>query len=402
MGEHAEFSPSGLPRNRICPASVKYQKDREVTEDMAIGTVLHKLSEKSLVERGKYFPFEIGDELEADGFKVTITEELSEVIKYYFSAVVELEATYPDADMYVEQRVDLSAYGVEYSNVFGTADVILKEIFGTLIVIDLKTGVGHSVPADAEQLKMYAVMAAGDALLSYEKIITVVIQPRDKYGDKIKMAEHKPEDLDVWMREEVIPAIDDSRSENPTFQASEEGCRWCGFKGKCKAQAEFAMQIASKDFELVESIDQLFDEMYISSPDELSNDVVSKILDMTKFFEDWLKSVRSVALGRSLEGQDIPNYKIVESIKHKTWDPDKDIEHILRKELKLRKKDIFEEKLLSPNAILELVKKDEKLIKRITELIIKPQGYPTLAKLSDRRSVMETETFSAEEDFACV
>lgn len=399
MEHSVVFPPSTAFRGIICPASVHLQDDIEITEAMSEGSAIHNMSELHLKKNVTLKGY-LGNKVMFDGRTIKITQEMIDVAEFYCSEVKQIQSEYPDAEFLVEHRVDLGCYG--YPDVFGTADVVINDLFNVLIVMDLKTGKGKSVPADADQLKMYAVMAAGDMIDTYERIITIVIQPRDLAGEKVKVAEHDPLELKKWMEETVIPAIEDSKSENPTFQASEEGCQWCGYKGKCKAQADHALAIAVKDFELADSIDHVLEDIYVSSPNEISNEMISKILGLSNFFENWLSSVRGTAVERMLKGQEIPNYKLVESITKRRWNPDVDVEHILYKELKIRKKDLYEPKLKTPNQVIELVKYNPKIQKRVEELIIKPEGNPTLALNSDRRTKLEHQEFSAEQDFANV
>ena len=397
MTEHSIFPPSGLPRGIICPASVNLQGTTEPNRFMAEGTICHKISEFHLTQN---MPWEsvLGTKMESDGFKIEITEELVDLAKVYCDVCKNYAGKYPDAEFLVEHRVDMGFIGEDYEEIFGTADCIIRDLFNILVVIDLKSGKGNSVSADADQLKMYAVMAAGDLLETYEKVVTVVVQPRDPFGDTVKIAKHDPDDLLKWRDEILLPAIDASRSEDAAFVASKEGCRWCNYKGRCKAQAEHALSIATEDFG---SIGEMASPVMID-PRELDSDSMSTILGRLDFFENWLKSVREAALNRMVNGGEIPGFKLVESQTRRRWNPDVDVEHILRKEIKLRKMDIMCDKLKTPNQVLEAAKNDKLKTQRIKELIIKPEGGPVIVPVEDKRKSLEIKQFTFEDDFKLI
>lgn len=393
--EHSIFPPSGSERGIICPASVNLQGKTKPNIHMATGTVLHKIAEQA-IEYGTSLEIHLDTVLESDGFKVKLTKDLIEVASYYVSVVTQFMHENKDAEMHVERRVDLGAYGDKYKKIFGHADVILDSVFDKLVVIDLKTGKGKSVAADSPQLKMYAAMAAGDAIESYNEIVTVIVQPRDVHGEALKIESFKPEDLKHWIEDTVLPAIDDSQSDDPTFRASEEGCRWCNYSGQCKAQAEFVLSTMSEDY--ADCDDFEVDDMV--DPTLVSDEFLAKIYENTDMIKNWLESVKTVAIERMMIGCKIPGYKLVQSRTHRKWNNDLDLYHILRKELKIRKMDLYYEKMHTPTHMLEMFSDKENIVKRLNELIIKPEGQPTIAKESDKRQPLEISNLA--EDYADV
>lgn len=359
---------------------------------MATGTVNHWVSENNL-KHGIDIQACVGQLYTVDDFKIKFEQKYADLCEFYTEVVREFKEKNRNAKMFIEHRVSLDH--LNYPEVFGTADVVFSELFGSLIIIDLKSGKGKSVPGDAGQLKLYAIMAAGNMLPTFERIITVVVQPLDLDGEKVKIVEHKASDLKQWLDDEVIPAIESANSGNPLYKPSEEACRWCDYSGECKEQAEYAYAMVSKDFELIGDLNDI-NGIDIPPVLTLSNNVISQILDNEGLITKWLSSVKEVALERMMRGDDIPNYKVVNSITRRRFDPDIDVAHILYKELKLRKKDIYEQKLKSPIAILEMVEKKEDIKKRVEELIIRPPGHPKIAHVSDKRQPLKE---SVSEDF---
>ena len=391
--EHSNvFPPSGSERGIICPASVQRQGDTPTNLAMATGTAVHWISEYALRD-GSSLELYKDTVVEVDGYKIKITDELLDVATYYCDYVRDAMSKNPDAELKVESRVDLSYYGEEYADVFGHADSMLVELFGKLIVFDLKSGKGKSVDPESPQLRMYAAMAAGEMIETYEEIITVVIQPRDLFGDPVKTASHDPAELKRWIEDVVLPAIDDSRSEEPTFRASEEGCLWCNYKGQCRAHAQYVLTLATEDFADCED----FEPAQLRDPSAVSSGLLAKIYEHTSLIKNWLESVKQEAVERMLKGDKIPGYKVVRSRTNRRWNQDLDLHHILRKELKIRKMDLYHEKMNTPKQVLDMFEDKEHIRKRINELIIKPEGAPTIAKDTDRRPALTV--LSAEEEF---
>ena len=389
--EHSKFSPSAVDAWKYsrCPAYVNHQdKDSKANIHMATGTVWHWVAENNL-KYGSDIQACVGEKYKSDNFEIEFTQEFADHVEFYTAVIGEIRDENPNADMFVEHRVSLDH--LNYPEVFGTEDVLVTEIFGNLIVVDLKSGMGKSVPADAGQLKLYAVMSAGNMIHNFEKIVTVVVQPRDVHGEKVKVVEHDPYELEQWVQDEVIRAVEDANSANPTYRPSKESCQWCDYKGQCRAQSEYALSLLNLDFEGVPDFNN------IKNPKEMTSEDISLILKNESFLLDWLDSIKTIATECLLRNVDIPGFKLVESITRRQWNPDIDVEHILYKELKIRKKDLFIKKLKSPTQLLDMNEKKPDIKKRIEELIIKPNGHPKIAPASDRR---ESVTRSAEADFA--
>jgi len=348
------------------------------------GTILHEIAAEVLIS-GIDPKKKKGQVIKSGETSIPITSEMIDVITEYTDIVNQFKS---EGKLKVESEVSLQAYGPDFADIHGTADAIIDAPFDTLTIIDLKTGQGVSVPADSPQIKLYALMAAGKRLLSYETIRTVISQPRDKYGDCYKEAIWEPGELLGWWKMKVLPAIRDGRSPQPSYGPSETACRWCSYKGKCPAQTEKALKDIRADWSGLSEL---------SDPNQLSAERISEVLDSEEFIKQWLESIRALAMGKLFKGENIPDWKLVRGNRMKFWKPEIDVPHILNKELKFRKKDIYTEKLKSPRAILELAGKDEKKQKRIAELFAKTEGKPTLAKASDKRDPIAPRT--GENDF---
>lgn len=395
---HSRFGPSSSSRWITCPGSVLHQNYNDSGSKYAAeGTMMHEVAEKCLVNPDLEAEHFLNQDFVIDGFKFSFDHEHVEAVRFYLDAIWNLKEDYPDGQMYVEQQVSLSAYGEEYSTIFGTADCIIDDPFNVLLVIDLKGGKGVSVSADSPQPKLYGLMAAGKMLETYEKIYTIIIQPRDQTGAFYKLAEHEPEDLLKWWEEEVKPAIDNGRSDNPTYCPSESACRWCYISGNCSYQTE---KVYSTGVGRTCAIDDFMDidaSNDFRPPGKLTNEELGKALDEAKFINDWLGAINLVALQRMQKGEVVPGHKIVEKGTKRKWDPDQDVEEFLKTRVHLTVDEIYKKVIQTPLQILKLV--PEKHKEAVESFIIKPKGAPTVAPVYDKRPALEPTEPDGEDDF---
>lgn len=93
-------------------------------------------------------------------------------------------AEYPGAAVLIEEKVDTS-HLCEPGN-FGSVDCAIIDLFGTLTVIDLKTGVMPVDPVENDQLVMYALGIARAQLYLFEKVRIVILSPRARDTQGLK------------------------------------------------------------------------------------------------------------------------------------------------------------------------------------------------------------------------
>ncbi len=114
--------------------------------------------------------------------------------------------------------------------------------------------------------------------------------------------------------------------------------------------------------------------------DTLPDEKLSMILSNKKLIESWLKAVEDHISHALLEGGEFPGYKLVAGRSLRKWANEDEAQTQL---IELLDDNAFEKKLLT-------VAKAEKALgakrkKEIENLIIKPEGKPTLAPESDKR-----------------
>lgn len=391
MTEHAFFSPSAASRWIVCPGSVTVQKEGKASVYAAEGTLMHQISEKLLENSKLDINSFVGLDFEIDGHKVVFTDELKDAVLYYTDCIQKIKDEYPNAVYSIEEKVS-------YNNLlFGTVDFCANTPFDTLVIVDLKGGKGVSVPADHPQLKLYAIMTAGELLKTYEKIATIVIQPRDREGDTYKTAVFSPSELKNWFSDTVFPAMVSGKSDSPKFQASEDACRWCSASGNCRYQTEAALNIARNEFEpFTEDFSKDEYTKQVKEPLGLTNTELSEILLALPMLENWISAIRHRTLALLLNGEEVPHFMLGEGRSVRQWENEDEIENVLKTEFKLKLKDIFNKKLKSPTQILSILSKAKQ--EKLHPYIVKPPGKPTIQP--EKKEKPKTfKTDSANEDF---
>lgn len=407
--KHHRFGGSKIDSWISCPGSASVEDCDDSNEYADRGSAIHYVAEQCLANEGQFVEDFLDEPIDVDGRAVIFTREMADSARFYINYVRDLLVEYAEKNpIYeIEKQVGLGHYGTLYDGIFSTADFVIDDVLGDLVVVDLKAGKGIAVPAETLQIKYYAAMAADGLLLTYNRIRCIIVQPSDPYGEQIKEIVYTPEEIEQWIVTEVLPAIDSARSDDPSYIPTEKGCRWCPARGKCEAQSKMAFAIAAQEFDMFMGVD-LDDPVSaktvarISSKESTPVDTLAETLKWIPFLEGWIKDIRAEAEKLMLSGTDIPGQKLVESNKHTTWKPGMDPKEELHKGLKFRLKDLYTTKLKSPNAMMKLANENKfskQRIEKLQALFYKPPGAPTVVPVSDKRPAIGRMD-KAEEEFA--
>lgn len=297
-GAHAPLSPSSAKRWLTCPPSARLNAkliDRfgESSSSFAEeGTKAHALSELKLrKETGEINAFRFGELKKALG---DIPSEMDMFTDRYADEVLErfyaARQRTPDAQLYVEQRVDMSRW---VKDCWGTSDAIIvsDEI---LFVIDLKYGKGVPVSAvENPQARLYAlgaVDAYGD-LYGFEEVRTVIVQPRLESVTEERLTRTE---LLAW-GESIRPAAEMAHRGEGEFHTGDH-CRFCAGRAICAARAAEAMDIFKHGFD---------------EPRVIPDADIPGILSVLDTAEAWIKDIRAYAQSQALRGQRWRGYKLV-------------------------------------------------------------------------------------------
>lgn len=378
---HALLSPSGASRWLACTPSARLEQQfPESTSSFAEeGTLAHKLGEYLIKQKLGRVSYSDMDnwEKQSEYYSESMLEYCDEyatfVVEQYNTAL----ATTPDAQIFLEQRLDITDYVPEG---FGTGDVVIISD-GTLTLIDLKYGKG--VPVYAENNKQMMLYALGalkefDFLYDISTVSLTIYQPRI---DNTSTWEISVYELLFWAEVELKPRAELAFAGEGEYVPGNH-CQFCKAKAVCKALADKNLEIARYDF---------------ADPALLSDEEIADILNRYNLFVNWINAVEEYALNEAVKGKIWPGYKLVEGRSNRKYtDENKVAELLLSKHFP--EDGIFKKTLKGITAMEHYLGK-KPFDAFLGSLIIKPPGKATLVPASDkRREINNLE--SAKADFA--
>lgn len=377
MGKHALLSASGASRWLACTPSAKLEQQfpESTSEYAAEGTAAHELAE--LVAR--YFLGEISemdyenkrDELAKGPYYNAEMQEhandYAQLVLDKFKAAQEHSA---DAFVELEVKVDFSKW---VKAGFGTGDCIIVAD-SVLEIVDLKYGKGHRVEAAGNpQMKLYALGALlkYDMLYDFETVRMTIFQPRlsgVQSSDEISVAE-----LLEWAETYVKPRAKLAYAGKGTFAPSEEACKFCRAKEQCRARAEHNLKLFN------EAPDTL-----LITPDE-----AGAILEKAADIKAWLTDLENLVSSTLLAGEAVIGWKMVEGRSNRKFADE-------LKVVEAMKTAGYDEALLYERKLITLTQMEKDFGKKavaevLADLIVKPQGKPTLAPENDKRPAFRLE-----------
>lgn len=377
MAKHALLSASGAHRWLECTpsAQLELQFPQSASEYAEEGTAAHELCELT----ARYWLGEISeaeyenqrDEL-AKGkyYNAEMQECANDYAKFVAEKTAAARETCEDAFTALEVRVDFSKY---VKDGFGTGDCIIVSD-NVLEIIDFKYGKGVRVEAAGNpQMKLYALGAylEYNTLFDIDSVRMTIFQPRlsgVQSSDEITVKE-----LLEWAEKYVKPRAKLAYKGEGEFAPSEEVCKFCRAKAQCKARADKNLK--------------LFDE----APDVLllTPEDAGKILEQAGDIQSWLADLESLVSSTLLAGQPVEGWKMVEGRSNRRFADE-------LKVVAAMKSAGYDESLLYERKLITLTQMEKDFGKKavaetLGELIVKPQGKPTLAPAKDKRPEFRPE-----------
>ena len=365
MTAHAKLSASASHRWMSCPGSIKAEEGFEDTRSPFAqeGSCAHYIGEQVLLNGGHASDW-LG--VKVDGFEdIEVTAAMCDHIQTYVDYVRALPGL-----LMVEQRLDFSHIVPEG---FGTSDTVLIE-GDTLTIVDLKFGKGVRVDArDNSQLMLYALGAveqysyAGD----FQTITMVIVQPRLDHISEWTITREDLDKFGVYAAKAAQMALSDNAPRIPT----EKGCVFCKAKATCPALKAHTDSVLMVDFDNEDKLPEL---------GTLTHEQMSRMLANKGLIVKFLEAIEGYAIARIEQGETFPGFKMVAGRSNRKIT---DEEFAIRM---LKQNGYTDEQIMKPAALktiteLEKVtgKKEFNLV--LGDVIVKPEGSPTLVSSDDPR-----------------
>ena len=365
MAKHATLSASSAERWLHCPPSARLnEKAADFASEYAReGSEAHALCEFRL-------KLALGMETEDPIQDLSMySQEMEDAAEQYVDRILEaLEAvrkTTPDPAVLIEQRLDFSDYVL---GGFGTADcVILAD--QALHLFDMKYGTGVLVDAhENPQLMLYALgcLQLFDGIYDFDEVRMTIIQPRRDNYSSFTM---RKDALYKWADETVRPIATLAFDGKGDFSAG-DWCRFCKVKATCAKRAEINLELAKLEF---------------ARPPLLSDREIEEILGRLDELTAWANDIKDYALTAAKSGKKWHGFKLVEGRSNRKYLDDNKVAQAVEE----AGFDPYEKKLLGITAMTTLLGRKQ-FSEILGDLIIKPQGKPTLVPDSDKRPKMTT------------
>lgn len=359
MADHAKLSASGASRWLACPGSVKAEQGIKGYSSPSAheGTSAHELAEIVLINGGSCFDWIDKNLIENNEWVVDL--EMAEYVQEYVDYVKSFGGEHA-----YEQRVDFSDW---VPNGFGTSDAIVIN-GNTLHVLDLKYGKGIRVLAENNpQGMLYALGSYSDYGMIYDikSVVIHIVQPRLDHIDSWEVSTPDLLKWGEWVSQRAELCLEPDAERVP----GESQCFFCKAKATCPALYKHTEKTILSDFDEIDS----------PSPDTLSDDQIKVAMDSKKLITSWLDAIEQYIKER-VETDGFPGYKLVAGRSLRKWGNDKQAEKALSD---LLGEKAYTQKLISPAQAEKSLGK--KRASEVADLIVKPDGKPTLVPESDKR-----------------
>lgn len=375
---HAFLSASGAGRWLNCTPSAKLEDEYGEKKSSVYaqeGTLAHELSEL-YIKRDTLLAIseqEFDQRLEEIMANELFNEEMLDVVPAYTdycaSQLGAAQEDNPYAIMEIEQKLDLTSFVPES---FGTADCIIIND-NKMEVIDLKYGKGVPVYAEwNKQLMLYGLGALQkyDTMYDIQEVELTIVQPRI---DNISSWRISVEELRRWAEEELKPKAELAFEGKGELNAG-DWCRFCAVRNQCRKLYEQQLEIAQHEF---------------AEPALLTDDEIADIVRRTPKLIEWANSIAEYAQKKAIEdNKQWPGLKLVEGISRRKWvDEDQASNAIFARCPELSEDEIFNMKLKPITSIEKIIGK-KRFEEILSDVVVKPQGKPTLVPLEDKRPAM--------------
>lgn len=365
MMAHSPLGASSSHRWMHCPPSVRLCEGfpDQGSSYAAEGTDAHTLCEYRLRLALGQAPPDPTPSLEYHSQEMADCAQ--DYADYIMECLAQVKESCTDPIVLIEQRLDFSRF---VPDGFGTGDCLIVAD-NTLHVIDYKHGLGVLVEADNNpQMMLYALGALEmfDGIYVIETVSMTIFQPRK---DNVSIFPMPKDALYQWAEETLKPVA------VLAFEGGGDYCSgdWCGFckaKHVCRARAEANLALAKYDFQ---------------QPPLLTDDELEAVLAQADALVFWVSDIKDYALQQAVSGKNWSGWKLVEGRSNRKYTDETAVTQVVQD----AGFDPYDHKLLGITAMTTLLGK-QKFQTLLSDLIVKPQGKPTLVPISDKRAPIHT------------
>lgn len=222
------LSPSKAHRYLYCSASLLHDQPFVDTPITIRGKLLHQISE--LLIKGVDCD-EIIKENNLNDYEIKLVTKYSELI------LNQIDSLQPDI-FSVEVKQKINIFDTNINLIMDT--LLINTRSGISYIYDLKTGNNDVEVKDNEQLLFYALAV----LLNYKDIGIIKVSIFQKMKNK-ELTLYPNEVYDFFIdKEDVFNKIKKNELE---YHPSEKACKYCAFKNKCVARANWILEGKKND-----------------------------------------------------------------------------------------------------------------------------------------------------------
>lgn len=391
---HAKASPSSAKRWLSCSGSIAMEDGEPNTDSAASteGTLAHELAAIWL-STGR-----IDDRLTGD-MLIHITNYRDFVV----SQVDQYRNAGAKVTLLIEQRLPLVDVTGE-SCAFGTADVVLLIEFpehAEIHVIDLKYGY-KEVDSSDPQLAIYALASRvkHNLVLNITQVHCTVMQPRVKSEpDTVTYTAKELDDIAarVWSgAQRALGILERGAVDIRELHASEDACRFCKAKYKCKEYNDFIHYTVYPELVSIKDADAepLTPDTFIGAPADYA-DMLPLFMSRVPMVEMWCKAIRAKVEQELVAGRKVEGFKLVQGRSGARAFTDEELARsilahsgvstsLYMKPQELRTPADMEKQLKKPHPVMWAA---------VADLITQSPGKPSVAPALDPRPEMTAPVF---------